>query len=73
LLNWRQYSGGTGPVYVVTADNDLGWEVRESGAEVIPLEQFGWVLGEGDRVTHENLSEIGAWAGGNESPRRKVW
>lgn len=46
LLNWRQYTGETGPVYVVTADSDLGREVRESGAEVIPLEQFGWVLEE---------------------------
>jgi predicted RNA-binding protein with PIN domain len=47
LLNWRQYAGGTGPVYVVTADNGLGREVRESGAEVMSLEQFGWVLKEG--------------------------
>lgn len=46
VLDWRQYTGGTGPVYVVTADNGLGREVRESGAEVMSLEQFGCVLTE---------------------------
>jgi predicted RNA-binding protein with PIN domain len=44
LLNWRLYTGGTTPVYVVTADKDLGRKARESGAEVIPLEHFGWML-----------------------------
>lgn len=40
LLNWRIYTDRTAPVYVVTADNELSREARESGAEVIPLEQF---------------------------------
>lgn len=44
LLNWRVYTGKTAPVYVVTADNELSREARESGAEVIPLEQFEWML-----------------------------
>lgn len=44
LLNWRVYTGRSTPVYVVTADNELSREARESGAEVIPLEQFEWML-----------------------------
>ena len=45
MLNWRQYSGRSASVFVVTADYALGQEARESGAEVIPLEYFEWMLG----------------------------
>jgi len=44
MLNWRVYAGRTAPVYVVTADYELGREARESGAEVISLERFEWML-----------------------------
>jgi predicted RNA-binding protein with PIN domain len=46
MLNWRQYTDRSVPVFVVTADYDLGKEARESGAEVIPLEHFEWFMGE---------------------------
>lgn len=44
MLNWRQYTGRNAQVFVVTADFALGQEVRECGAEVIPLEPFEWML-----------------------------
>lgn len=44
MLNWRQYTGRSASVFVVTADYALGQEARESGAEVIPLEHFEWML-----------------------------
>ena len=44
LLNWREYTGRSAPVFVVTADYDLGQEARKSGAEVIPLDHFEWML-----------------------------
>lgn len=40
MLNWRQYTGKSAPVFVVTADYDLGQEAKESGAEIISLEHF---------------------------------
>lgn len=45
LLNWRSYTSNNNQIYVVTSDNELGREARDRGAEVIALEQFGWVLG----------------------------
>ena len=32
MLNWREYAGSSGLLYVVTADNDLGREARMSGS-----------------------------------------
>jgi len=46
MLNWRHYIDASVPVFLVTADYALGQEARESGAEVIPLEHFEWMLAE---------------------------
>ena len=45
LLNWRSFADTGEQVFVVSADNDVIREARENRAEVIPLEQFGWMLG----------------------------
>jgi hypothetical protein len=47
MLNWRQYTGKSAPVFVVTADNGLGQEAKESEAEVTLLDHFEWLLAGG--------------------------
>ena len=44
LLNWRSFANTGEQIFVVSADNDVIREAHDNRAEVIPLEQFGWML-----------------------------
>lgn len=45
MLNWQEHTGSGEQVFVVSADHEVAADARSKGAEVIPLEQFGWLLG----------------------------
>ncbi len=45
MLNWYEHAGNGEQVFVVSADQEVAKDARTKGAEIIPLEQFGWLMG----------------------------
>lgn len=54
LLNWSAFTETGEQLFVVSADNDVVRESRENRAQVIPLDQFGYMFFEGEFVSSSN-------------------